>query len=203
MIGKKLIQINGSDDKEWGAEDMTDKEMRKLKRRELLQMLLVQCEETERLQQETDEMKEQMDAVMESYERLKKKLDVKDERLNQKDEMIAGLKNEIAELKAAADVQAESADPVSEAAVRLGEIFEEAQKVLEQYMADIKSSGVKKVPFEHGRTASSRKKTISPRSGQIVPIKISQSGSGAADLVSAERLAEPEPIAAVPGGIYG
>ena len=62
---------------------MAEKELRRLKRRELLQMLLVQCEETERLSQEADEIKQQIDAVMESYERLKKKLDVKDERLNQ------------------------------------------------------------------------------------------------------------------------
>ena len=48
---------------------MAEKELRKLKRRELLQMLLMQCEETEKLQQETDEMKEKMDAVLESYER--------------------------------------------------------------------------------------------------------------------------------------
>ena len=37
---------------------MAEKELRKLKRRELLQMLLMQCEETEKLQQETDEMKD-------------------------------------------------------------------------------------------------------------------------------------------------
>ena len=37
---------------------MADKELRRLKRRELLQMLLVQCQETERLQQESNEMKE-------------------------------------------------------------------------------------------------------------------------------------------------
>ena len=36
---------------------MADKELRRLKRRELLQMLLVQCQETERLQQESNEMK--------------------------------------------------------------------------------------------------------------------------------------------------
>ena len=75
---------------------MADKELRRLKRRELLQMLLMECEEAERLEQESGRLKEQLDAlqeqmatIMESYERLKKKLDVKDERLNQKDEKIA------------------------------------------------------------------------------------------------------------------
>ncbi len=85
---------------------MADKELRRLKRRELLQMLLMECEEAERLEQESGRLKEQLDAlqeqmitIMESYERLKKKLDVKDERLNQKDEKIAMLKNEVEEWK--------------------------------------------------------------------------------------------------------
>ena len=78
---------------------MADKELRRLRRRELLQMLLMECEEAERLDQESGR---QMDTVMESYERLKKKLDVKDERLNQKDEQIAMLKQEVEEWKARA-----------------------------------------------------------------------------------------------------
>jgi len=88
---------------------MADKELRRLKRRELLQMLLMECEEAERLEQESGRLKEQLDAlqeqmaaIMESYERLKKKLDVKDERLNQKDEKIAMLKNEVEEWKSRA-----------------------------------------------------------------------------------------------------
>ena len=81
---------------------MADKELRRLKRRELLQMLLMECEEAERLDQESGRLREQLDAiqqqmdtVMESYERLKKKLDVKDERL-------AMLKQEVEEWKARA-----------------------------------------------------------------------------------------------------
>ena len=88
---------------------MADKELRRLRRRELLQMLLMECEEAERLDQESGRLREQLDAiqqqmdtVMESYERLKKKLDVKDERLNQKDEQIAMLKQEVEEWKARA-----------------------------------------------------------------------------------------------------
>lgn len=70
---------------------MAEKELRKLNRRELLQMLLVQCEESERLQRELDEIQEQFDTMSESYGRLKCKLDVKDERLNQKDRRIGEL----------------------------------------------------------------------------------------------------------------
>lgn len=84
---------------------MAEKELRRLKRRELLQMLLVQCEETERLSQETEEIKERMEAVMQSYGRLKKKLDIKDERLNQKDTQIADLKRKIEEMKSAEEAE--------------------------------------------------------------------------------------------------
>lgn len=53
---------------------MADKELRKLKRRELLQMLLVQCEESERLEGELEEFIAEHEAMSESYERLKQKL---------------------------------------------------------------------------------------------------------------------------------
>ena len=68
---------------------MAEKELRRLNRRELLKLLLIQCEEMDRLQQEYNEMKASLETFMESYERLKGKLNVKDERLNQKDAKIA------------------------------------------------------------------------------------------------------------------
>ena len=61
---------------------MAERELRRLKRRDLLQMLLAQCEETERLQQEAAEWKAQLDTLTESYERLKARLKITDERLN-------------------------------------------------------------------------------------------------------------------------
>ena len=71
---------------------MVDKEFRRLKRKDLLQMLIMQCEETERLQQEVDQTSARLRELEASYERLKVKLDVKDDRLNQKDAKIAGTK---------------------------------------------------------------------------------------------------------------
>ena len=118
---------------------MADKELRRLKRRELLQMLLMECEEAEKLSQESVRLKEQLDAmqeqmatVMESYERLKKKLDVKDARLNQKDEKIAMLKREAEEWKAQAMPQSETA--MHRLAVNAGRI----------------------IPIHYGKTAGSR-----------------------------------------------
>ncbi len=80
---------------------MTDKELRRLNRRELLQMLIVQCEEAERLQKEADAANARLKVLEESYERLKIKLNVKDERLNQKDAKIVELNKKIEEMQMA------------------------------------------------------------------------------------------------------
>lgn len=146
-------------------ESKEDRELRRLKRRELLEMLLVQCEETERLQKETDQMRAQMAVIMESYERLKKKLDVKDERLNQKDAEIAQLNLEIEELKTAERSGPGEADSVTEAAHRLNEVIEEVRKAVEQFMTDSQ-----KTPFEAGRAPSARRKRSAACIGQVVPM---------------------------------
>ena len=80
---------------------MVDKEFSRLKRKDLLQMLIMQCEETERLQQEVDQTSARLRELEASYERLKVKLDVKDDRLNQKDAKIAELRRIVQKLKTA------------------------------------------------------------------------------------------------------
>ncbi len=180
-------------------DNMAEKELRRLKRRELLQMLLVQCEETERLSQETDAMKEEMGAVMESYERLKKKLDIKDERLNQKDKIITELKREIEEMKTAKEEGTEEIGSAADAARRLGEIFEEAQKAVEQYMIHVKTHSAKKSPFETERAAGARKRQLTSRNGQVVPIGLSKAGAGSARGTGTEMTV----TAAASGDIYG
>lgn len=117
---------------------MAEKELRKLKRRELLQMLLVQCEESERLQGELDEITAEHEAMTESYERLKVKLNVKDERLNQKDARIAELTKEIEEMKASKEIELNEAGSIAEAALRLNGIFEAAQQAADQYLMNVR-----------------------------------------------------------------
>ena len=117
---------------------MEDKELRRLKRRELLKMLVAQCEETERLQQELEETCERLEALEESYERLKEKLNIKDERLNQKDARISELKETIEEMKTSREIELEEAGSIAEAALRLNGIFEAAQEAADQYLANVK-----------------------------------------------------------------
>lgn len=118
--------------------DMADKELRRLKRRELLQMLLVQCQETERLQQELNEIKEQYNTMAESYGRLKKKLDIKDERLNQKDAKILEQRREIEQLQEFNELKRVEVGTIADASLRLNEVLEEALRAAQQYLVNVR-----------------------------------------------------------------
>lgn len=62
---------------------MTNKELQKLGRRELLQLLLEQAKEAERLGKMLKENDQQLKQLEESYERLRDRLDKKDEQLRE------------------------------------------------------------------------------------------------------------------------
>ena len=83
---------------------MTDKELRRLRRQDLLQLLVEQSREAARLQSESDEKSGELKQLNESYERLKNKLDEKDiqlerlkEKLNEKDALLEKLKERLNE----------------------------------------------------------------------------------------------------------
>ena len=196
---------------------MAERELRRLKRRDLLEMLLVQCEETERLQKETDEMKRQLADILESYERLKIKLNIKDERLNQKDAKITDLKHEIEEMRTSRIIELEEAGSIAEAALRINGVFEAAQRAAEQYLMNVKMMSEKEIsresagnaaqtsdrvqniqiPFEYRKTNGSRKRMKEPRIRQFVPMKtIREDG----DIDEGQI---HEVIAAVSGDIHG
>ena len=59
---------------------MTTKELQKLGRRELLQLLLNQAKETERLSAELADAQTQLQELTDTYERLRERLNHKDER---------------------------------------------------------------------------------------------------------------------------
>ncbi len=178
---------------------MADKELRKLNRRELLKMLLAQCEETERLQQESDDIREQFETMAESYERLKKKLDLKDARLNEKDAKIAELNQKIDEMKRSKAIELEEAGSIAEAAIRINGVFEAAQRAAEQYLMNVRTLSEKetakesnkkirphataakqeenKIPFEPGRISGIRKKPNPPRTRQVVSLGLQSKGT--------------------------
>lgn len=198
---------------------MARNELQKLKRRELLKMLLVQCQETERLERELSEITSEHEMMTESYERLKSKLNVKDERLNQKDAQIAELRNTIAEMKRSRVIELEDAGSIAEAALRLNGVFEAAQRAAEQYLMNVKriseqSPDILDVPEEQkeipafeevGWRAGIRRKAGASRIRQMVP------GGTPFINADAERSVrtcgkdgdEQRVLAAVPGGVHG
>lgn len=81
---------------------MTEKELHKLKRQEVLQLLFVQVREAEKLQKKLDETAERLQAAEGLCGRLKERLNEKDEqieklkeRLNEKDAQIGKLKERL------------------------------------------------------------------------------------------------------------
>lgn len=166
---------------------MADRELKRLRRRELLQMLLVQCEETEKYTKEAQELRAELNDLTERYERLIGKLNIKDERLNQKDAKIAELKNTIEEMKASREIELEEAGSIAEAALRLNGVFEAAQRAAEQYLMNVKKLDApkenaavhddkeekkeNKIPFETGWRAGIRRKGVLPaRARQMISI---------------------------------
>lgn len=145
---------------------MAEKELRRLNRRELLKLLLIQCEEMDRLQQEYNEMKTSLETFMESYERLKGKLNVKDERLNQKDAKIAELTRMIKEMEAEKAAASPEPETIAEAEAQLNQIFEDARKKADQYLKSLKTAEITKeqpIPFEPaGQSRIRRRQSLIP-----------------------------------------
>lgn len=110
---------------------MMDKELRKLSRRELLQMLVVQVRETGDTKQELAETTEQLRELEQNYERLRKRLDQKDARIH---ELVDTLQAE----RTKREIELEKAGSIAEAALRLNGVFEMAQKAADQYLYNIR-----------------------------------------------------------------
>lgn len=137
---------------------MTDKEFHSLKRPELLRLLLEQGKELQKVREELretqfalqqsdalcDRLKDKLDAKDEQIERLKEKLNAKDEqieklkgRLDRKDAQIADLRGIVQRQQSFRKIEAANAGSIAEAALKLNEIFEVAQKAADQYLYNI------------------------------------------------------------------
>lgn len=110
---------------------MTDKELHRLSRRDLLQLLLEQGRENEKIKRQLAETEEILQRLEENYERLRKRLDRKDEQIHKLREM---LQSERTKRK----IELSEAGSIAEAALRLNVIFEAAQKAADQYLYNIK-----------------------------------------------------------------
>ncbi len=123
---------------------MTEKEFRKLNRREVLQLLLTQVQEEKELRLQLDKTETALKELEEGYERLKARLNSKDAkihklagRLDKKDLQIKALKGELERQRTDRRIRLREAGSVAEAALRLNGVFEAAQKAADQYLENI------------------------------------------------------------------
>ena len=131
---------------------MTEKELHRLGRKDLLQLLVTQGREALTLQEELDSCHTKNAELDATLTRLKDKLDEKDAlieklkgRLDQKDARIRELEEEMAEWKKSRRIELEEAGSIAEASLRLNGVFEAAQKAADQYLENLR-----RLSEEHG-----------------------------------------------------
>lgn len=147
-----------ADARQRGIGTVTDKELQKLNRRELLQLLLEQAQESEHLRGELAAAEERAREMDETFTRLRQRLNDKDTQIEEQEETFARLRQRldqkdarIRELEEAAE-RSEAAGGVreiqvaglsevgsiAEAALQLNGIFEAAQKAADLYLQTVR-----------------------------------------------------------------
>ena len=124
---------------------MTEKDLRKLRRHDLLQLLLTQGREAAALQEQLAQMQADIEELQAGNERLKGKLNEKDEqlerlksRLDQKDARIKELEAEKQAWLESRRIELSKAGSIAEAALKLNGVFEAAQRAADQYLYNIR-----------------------------------------------------------------
>lgn len=117
---------------------MTDKELQKLGRRDLLQLLLDQAKETDRLSRLLRDTEEQLSRTEEGYERLRERLDHKDARIHELQDQINQLQSSIQDEKEKRIADLSEVGSIAEAALRLNGVFDAAQRAANQYLQSVK-----------------------------------------------------------------
>lgn len=124
---------------------MTGKELQKLRREELLQLLLEQSREVARLQTECEEKDNELLRFEQNNDRLRAKLEEKEvlihkleKRRSHKDDHIRGLEADMAQWRAERKTELEKSGSVAGAALRLNGILKAAQLAADQYLYNIR-----------------------------------------------------------------
>lgn len=124
---------------------MTEKEFSKLRRRDLLELLLSQIQEDERLERKVSAMMSRITSQEKTLNRLKDKLNEKDAqleklkgRLDDKDREIGTLRETLDQERSSRRIELDEAGSIAEAALKLSGIFEAAQDAADRYMENIR-----------------------------------------------------------------
>ena len=123
---------------------MTEKEFRKLKTLDLIQILLRQSAEDAEQQKDLDGMSAQLELLLEENEIIKAKLDDRDamtevikKNLDESDECIRVLEEEVKNLYSDRQITLKETGSLVQAALELNKIFELAQREAEQYIYNV------------------------------------------------------------------
>ena len=100
---------------------MTDKELRKLRRSELLEMMIQQKKTVAAAQTELEETRKELEDLQETYERLRKKLDDKDAKIHE-------LRAELAQALDKREIYNGEAESIAEVTARLNRAVEAANR---------------------------------------------------------------------------
>ncbi len=163
---------------------MTDKELHRLGRRELLQLLLEQGREAEKTKQILAETETELHQLQETYERLRKRLDHRDEQIHELNALLEAERTK-------REIELSESGSIAEAALRLNMIFDVAQKAADQYLYNIKRlhGGKEGLP----ETAKMSDLSESPEYTKAVEAIIGTEAFEAEELTEAAELTAKDP----------
>ena len=124
---------------------MTEKEFRKLKRGDLLELLLAESRENTDMNHQLEQLQEQKKTLMKINAKLRQQFQQKDtelsavlQRMEQKDLEIRELRQNVEELRKARDLKIEkAADDITDVTLKMRGVFETARKAADLYLAHI------------------------------------------------------------------
>lgn len=181
---------------------MTDRELQKLGRRELLQLLLEQAKESERLRKQVGELEEQLRQTEEGYERLRDRLDSKDAQIHELEDTLHAEREK-------RETDLENVGSIAEAALRLNGVFDAAQRAADYYLQSIQTlyplpEGVELPPpppvweAAPAQTAPTQAAPVQPAPAQAVPGQPVPPPAEEAARTAEEPSKPPAPAAAPP-----
>ena len=178
---------------------MTDRELQKLGRRELLQLLLEQAKESERLRKQVAELEEQLRQTEEGYERLRDRLDSKDAQIHELEDTLHAEREK-------RETDLENVGSIAEAALRLNGVFDAAQRAADYYLQSIQTlyplpEGVElppPPPVWEAAPAPAQAAPVQPAPAQAVPGQPVPPPAEEAARTAEEPSKPPAPAAAPP-----
>ena len=181
---------------------MTDRELQKLGRRELLQLLLEQAKESERLREQVGELEDQLRQTEEGYERLRDRLDSKDAQIHELEDTLHAEREK-------RETDLENVGSIAEAALRLNGVFDAAQRAADYYLQSIQTlyplpEGVELPPpppvweAAPAQTAPAQAAPVQPAPAQAAPSQPVPPPAEEAARTAEEPSKPPAPAAAPP-----